>query len=159
MLVTCMRCSMLGTCAPPKVSTLHSPLKIESVGLAMIYKHFLQMGYGNCQRALCDKQSLLPFGMYDKLRAGRVKVYCPKCEEIYIPTKKFNLDGAFFGPSLVHIFLAEYKKVVVLPPARFYYEPKMHGFSIAGKRGSKYFNPCRGTCLARPSGNLFLRPS
>ena len=81
--------------------------------------------------------------MQDKLRQGRVKVYCPKCEEVYIPQRKFNLDGAFFGPSLVHMFLAQYKAVVVLPPARFYYEPKISGFAIAGKRGSKFFEPCK----------------
>jgi casein kinase II subunit beta len=77
---------------------------------------------------LCDKQPVLPVGMSDKLSQGRVKVYCPKCEEIYVPTKKFNLDGAFFGPSLPHIFLAAYKSSIVFPPKVYYYEPKLFGF-------------------------------
>jgi len=47
--------------------------------------------------------------MSDKLRMGRVKVFCPRCDEVYVPQTKFNLDGAFFGPSLVHMFLAEFK--------------------------------------------------
>ena len=36
-----------------------------------------------------------------------VKVFCPKCEEIYIPKdKNLNLDGSFFGVSFPHVFLA-----------------------------------------------------
>jgi len=81
--------------------------------------------------------------MSEKLRSGRVKVYCPRCEEVYIPQTKFNLDGAFFGPSLVHMFLAEYRTQIVLPPKILMYEPRMFGFAIAGKRGSKYFCPAK----------------
>jgi len=79
--------------------------------------------------------------MSEKLRAGRVKVFCPRCEEVYVPTKKFNLDGAYFGPSFPHLFMSHYSKNIVLPPNQFYYEPKVFGFSLAGKRGSKYFKP------------------
>ena len=82
--------------------------------------------------------------MSDKLREGRTKVFCPKCEEVYIPQTKFNLDGAFFGPSLVHMFLEDYKSHIVLPPKIMMYEPRMFGFAIAGKRGSKYFRPATG---------------
>jgi hypothetical protein len=32
----------------------------------------------------------------------------------------------------------------VLPPKVFYYEPKMFGFAMAGKRGIKYFKPFKG---------------
>lgn len=77
--------------------------------------------------------------MSDKLRGGRIKVFCPKCEEIYIPNSKFNLDGGFFGVSLPHIFLAFYKKVIVMSPMVSYYVPEISGFKIVGKRGSKYY--------------------
>ena len=33
---------------------------------------------------------------------------------------------------------------VILPPKIYYYEPKIYGFKIAGKRGSKYFDPPKG---------------
>ena len=63
------------------------------------------MAFGYCMRAYCDKQPVVPVGMSDVLRKGRVKVYCPKCEEVYSPSpQRFNIDGAFFGPSLPHIF-------------------------------------------------------
>ena len=34
--------------------------------------------------------------------------------------------------------------VVILPPKIYNYEPKIFGFKIAGKRGSKYFEPSKG---------------
>ena len=33
---------------------------------------------------------------------------------------------------------------VILPPKIYHYEPKIFGFKIAGKRGSKYFQPPKG---------------
>lgn len=33
---------------------------------------------------------------------------------------------------------------VILPPKIYFYEPKISGFKIAGKRGSKYFQPPKG---------------
>lgn len=79
--------------------------------------------------------------MSDKLRQNRVKVYCPKCEEMYIPQGSHRLDGAYFGSSLAHIFLQAYEKMIVLPPKVYQFEPTLFGFKIAGKRGSKYFKP------------------
>ena len=61
--------------------------------------------FGECPRAFCDKQKVLPVGLADVLRTSRVKVYCPKCEEVYIPKlKSINLDGAYFGTSFPHAF-------------------------------------------------------
>ena len=39
-----------------------------------------------------------------------------------------------------------YPMAVVLPPKIYHYEPKIFGFKVAGKRGSKYFEP--------PTGNV-----
>lgn len=110
-------------------------------GLALIYGRYLQSGYGYCPRAFCDKQRVVPNGLSDKLRQNRVKVYCPKCEEMYIPTSTNRLDGAYFGSSLAHVYFQKYAKHIVLPPKVYYYEPQLLGFAIAGKRGSKYFKP------------------
>lgn len=110
-------------------------------GLALVYGKYLQGAYGYCPRAFCDKQLVVPNGMNDKLRQNRVKVYCPKCEEMYIPQGANRLDGAYFGSSLAHIFFQQYSKNIVLPPKVYYYEPQLLGFNIAGKRGSKFFKP------------------
>ena len=33
---------------------------------------------------------------------------------------------------------------MILPPKIYYYEPKIEGFKIVGKRGSKFYNPTLG---------------
>jgi len=113
-------------------------------GMATLYNRYLTGHYGFCPRALCDKQRALPHGLSDKLRTSRVKIVCPKCDEVYIPPSKPRLDGAFFGTSVAEMFLMTYPKVIVLPPKVYHFEPQLHGFKIAGKRGSKYFNPVSG---------------
>ena len=82
--------------------------------------------------------------MSDKLRTSRVKVYCPRCEEVYLPKyKNVNLDGSFFGTSLPQVFLKQYPLAVILPPKVYYYQPKIFGFALFGKRGSKFHKPSR----------------
>ena len=83
--------------------------------------------------------------MSDKLRTSRLKVYCPRCEEVYLPKyKQVNIDGAHFGASLAHIFMKQYETVISLPPKIYFYEPKIYGFNLFGKRGSKYYDPPKG---------------
>lgn len=67
---------------------------------------YLSGKFGTCPRVLCERQNNLPVGMSEELRTSRVKVFCPRCEEIYIPKKKCpDVDGAYFGCSFPSIFL------------------------------------------------------
>jgi casein kinase II subunit beta len=62
--------------------------------------------FGTCPRVLCEKQHVLPIGMSEEVRISRVKIYCPRCQEVYVPNIKCNdVDGAFFGCSFAHILL------------------------------------------------------
>jgi len=82
----------------------------------------------------------------DQLRTSRFKVFCPKCEEAYLPKfRSINIDGAYFGTSLPHIFLKHYPEAIILPPKIYFYEPKIYGFKVHGKRGSKAFEPVKGS--------------
>jgi len=126
---------------------IHARYVNTAQGMAKVYHKFLSSLYGTCPRALCDRQKVLPVGMSDSLKVSRFKVYCPRCEEVYVPKFKIvNIDGAFFGTSFPHHFLKHYKTAVILPPKIYHYEPKIYGFKIVGKRGSKYYDP--------PTGNI-----
>jgi len=119
---------------------IHSPR-----GLAKVYQKFLNGTYGTCPRALCDRQKVLPVGLSDTLRTSRFKNFCPRCEEVYLPkTRQVNVDGACFGSSFPQVFLMHYPMAVILPPKVYHYEPKIFGFKIYGKRGSKTFDPPKG---------------
>lgn len=74
------------------------------------------------------------------MRTNELKVYCPRCEEMYLPKyKNLNIDGSYYGTSVPHIFLKTYPDAIILPPKVYYYEPKIFGFKLFAKRGSKYY--------------------
>lgn len=73
-------------------------------------------------------------GLSDRLGVDSVKLYCMRCEDIYLPksTAHNNLDGAFFGTSFPQLYILSNK--VELPP----YEervnkfvPRIFGFKLA----------------------------
>ena len=85
---------------------MHARFIISSRGLHLMRAKYLNGVFGACPRVLCDRQLVLPVGMSEDLSISRVKVYCPKCEEVYVPRIKFvDIDGAYFGCSFPHIFL------------------------------------------------------
>lgn len=42
---------------------------------------------------------------------------------------------------MAHKFFATYEKSITMPPKVYFYEPKIFGFKLAGKVGSKYHEP------------------
>ena len=117
---------------------VHARFILTEKGLDLMKQKFIKNVFGSCPRILCDRQSVLPFGMSEKLCISRVKIYCPKCNDIYIPQKKFfDIDGAYFGCSFPHIFLQTFPDLIPKEkPALFI--PKIYGFNIFGEKVSKY---------------------
>ena len=61
-------------------------------------------------------QALLPVGLSDNPHTSPVKLFCPRCEDIYVPksSRHASIDGAYFGTSFPHIFLQCYTNLI--PP-------------------------------------------
>ncbi len=112
---------------------IHARFILSAKGLQMMKEKFLKNVFGACPRILCDRQLVLPIGMSEDLSISRVKVYCPKCQEVYIPRLRFvDVDGAYFGCSFPHIFLQTFPELRPGLSAINYF-PKIYG-----KKGSKY---------------------
>lgn len=117
---------------------IHARFIISSRGLHIMRAKFLNGVFGACPRVLCDRQLCLPIGMSEDLSISRVKVYCPKCEDVYVPRIKFvDIDGAYFGCSFPHIFLQTFPELLPTNKPHEYY-PRIFGFKIYGKKGSNY---------------------
>ena len=117
---------------------IHARFILSSKGLQMMKEKYLKNVFGICPRILCDRQLVLPIGMSEDLSISRVKVYCPKCHEVYIPRMKFiDIDGAYFGSSFPHIFLEAYPELrPTVQPVDFV--PKIYGFKIYKKKAQNY---------------------
>ena len=99
---------------------------------------YLNGTFGICPRVLCDKQLVLPIGMNEELSISRVKIFCPKCEEVYVPRIKFvDIDGAYFGKSFPNIFFQTFPELIPDEVQKLYM-PKIYGFKLFGMNGSYY---------------------
>lgn len=110
---------------------IHQRYILTSRGLAAMYEKFKDTDFGRCPRVLCGGAPALPVGQADVPRTSTVKIFCPKCEEIYYPRSKLqgNIDGAYFGTTFPHLFLLTYHHA---RPAKAVakYTPKIFGFKI-----------------------------
>ena len=121
-------------------------------GLGLMREKFINGVFGYCPRMLCNKQVLLPVGLSEDMRYSQVKVFCPLCQEVYKPRDifygysdkkiiKFDLpDGVFFGTSFPQTFLMHFPDLDPRINAPLRYVPKLYGFRIFGKYGSKYYS-------------------
>ena len=121
-------------------------------GLGLMREKFINGVFGYCPRMLCNKQVVLPVGLSEDMRYSQVKVFCPLCQEVYKPRDifygysdkkiiKFDLpDGVFFGTSFPQTFLMHFPDLDPRINAPLRYIPKLYGFRIFGKYGSKYYS-------------------
>ena len=110
---------------------IHQRYILTSKGLAQMLEKYRNCHFGRCPRVGCNGQPCLPVGTSDQPRVSTVKVFCPKCEEIYYPRSYYqgNLDGAFFGTTFPHLLLLTYP---AYRPAKSNpdYHPRIFGFKI-----------------------------
>ncbi|XP_020240840.1 putative casein kinase II subunit beta-4 isoform X2 [Asparagus officinalis] len=110
---------------------IHVRYILTSKGMAAMLDKFKNYDFGRCPRVYCCGQPCLPVGQSDIPRSSTVKIYCPKCEDIYYPRSKYqgNLDGAYFGTTFPHLFLMTYPHLKPQKPSQRYV-PRVFGFKI-----------------------------
>eukprot|EP00929_Paragymnodinium_shiwhaense_P009979 TRINITY_DN114446_c0_g1_i1.p1 TRINITY_DN114446_c0_g1~~TRINITY_DN114446_c0_g1_i1.p1 ORF type:complete len:284 (-),score=54.23 TRINITY_DN114446_c0_g1_i1:99-950(-) len=109
---------------------IHARYIVSPRGLQVMREKFMKATFGCCSRVLCERQHVLPIGMSEELGAMPVRIFCPKCEQVYSPkTKHRELDGAYFGASFPQIFLQSYPSLVPLDPPRAFV-PRVFGFKL-----------------------------
>ena len=131
---------------------IHKRFINTPLGLGLVREKFINGAYGYCPRMLCNKQVLLPVGLSEDIRYSQVEVFCPMCQEVYKPIRdmygygekkpfKFDLpDGIFFGTSFPQNFLMTFPDLDPRINQPTKYIPKLFGFKIFGKYGSKYYS-------------------
>ena len=110
---------------------IHARYIMTNRGLQQMVEKWRNGDFQACQRAYCNNQQMLPIGTTDKPFKDFVKLYCPKCDEIYTPMKQRyqNLDGAFFGTGFPHMLFMVYPQLRN-KPNKEQFVPRMYGFKI-----------------------------
>ncbi|KAI9087066.1 hypothetical protein K1719_031027 [Acacia pycnantha] len=110
---------------------IHARYILTSKGMAAMLDKYKNYDFGRCPRVYCSGQPCLPVGQADVARSSTVKIYCPRCEDIYYPRSKYqgNIDGAYFGTTFPHLFLMTYGQLKPQKPSQSYV-PRVFGFKI-----------------------------
>lgn len=92
---------------------IHQRFILTKQGLAMMAEKYEKKAFGVCPRYRCDGMHLLPVGTVDTPGLETVRLYCPCCADVYLPTSSryLNIDGAFFGTTFPGMFIERYSEV------------------------------------------------
>jgi len=93
---------------------IHARWIITSRGLAKMLEKYRKADFGRCPRVLCYSQPLLPIGLTDTPYEKAVKLYCPRCEDLYSPksSRHGSIDGAYFGSTFPHMLFMVYPNMI-----------------------------------------------
>ncbi|KAD5802582.1 hypothetical protein E3N88_13942 [Mikania micrantha] len=110
---------------------IHVRYILTTKGISAMLEKYKNHDFGRCPRVYCCGQPCLPVGQADIPRSSTVKIYCPKCEDIYYPRSKYqgNIDGAYFGTTFPHLFLMTYGHLKPLKATQNYV-PRVFGFKL-----------------------------
>ena len=110
---------------------IHARFILTARGLSKMLEKYKKSEFGSCPRVICQNQALLPLGLTDTAYQKAVKLYCPRCEDVYNPrsSRYKYTDGAFFGTTFPHMLLQMYPELV---PSKCCdrYVPRIFGFKI-----------------------------
>ena len=123
--------SIVESAAEMLYGLIHARYIVTSRGMNAMLEKYKNVDFGRCPRVLCQGQACLPVGQSDIQRMSTVKIFCPKCGDLYHPRAKYqsNVDGAYFGTTFPHLLLMTYPhlRATAQPTA---YVPKIFGFKV-----------------------------
>jgi len=113
---------------------IHARYIISQRGLTKMSEKFKLGDFGRCPRALCGGQPVLPVGLSDIPQTKSVKLFCPKCEDVYTPPSRRHagVDGAYFGTTFPHLLLQTFPNLMPTKSMEVY-TPRIFGFRVYEK--------------------------
>lgn len=92
---------------------IHARFILTKQGLHSMAEKYEEKCFGSCPRYYCDGMHLIPIGRFDSPGIETVRLYCPNCNDIYLPSSSryLNIDGAFFGTSFVGLFTKMFPEI------------------------------------------------
>lgn len=114
---------------------IHARFIVTKRGQDKMKRKYRNTDFGLCPLLSCQQQPVLPVGLKDKIDENSVMVYCPRCNQVMLPSIRsgddVDLDGAYFGTTFPHLFLMQFPELRPPPPLKVApYIPKVFGFKV-----------------------------
>ena len=94
---------------------LHSRYLLTASALKEMHRKYQRGEFEKCPRVNCNGFQCLPYGQYEEPNRASLQMFCPCCGETYAPADPDGscktIDGAYFGPSWVLLFLQNYTEI------------------------------------------------
>ncbi|ODV79666.1 uncharacterized protein CANTADRAFT_89308 [Suhomyces tanzawaensis NRRL Y-17324] len=92
---------------------IHARYITSKPGLTAMATKFERNEFGSCPRYYCDGMHLIPVGCTDIPGQETVRLYCPCCNDIYLPSSSryLNIDGAFFGTTFPGLLVKMFPEI------------------------------------------------
>jgi len=114
---------------------IHARYIITRPGLLAMAQKYKFNDFGTCPRVLCEDFGLLPMGRHDMPGYETVRLYCPCCRDIYMPSspKFLGIDGAFFGSTFPGMMLDMMPEIEarLSQMRKLQFNLKIYGFKIS----------------------------
>ena len=84
---------------------IHAHYIFTNHGIAQMLEEYQQGDFGYCFRVYCENQPMLPISLSDIPDEAMVKLYCPKCMDVYTPksSRHHHMDSAYFSTDFPHM--------------------------------------------------------
>jgi casein kinase II subunit beta len=123
--------SMIQSSAELLYGLIHQRYILTKPGLSQMGSKYEAGEFGYCPRVLCNRCHVIPICQSDIAGESTVKLFCPKCCDIYTPSSRrhMNIDGAFFGTTMAHLLFHSFPHLQPQPTETIYI-PRIYGFKI-----------------------------
>lgn len=105
--------ALLSNSADLLYGLIHARYITLKAGLTAMATKFERNEFGLCPRYYCDGMHLIPVGSTDIPGQETVRLYCPCCNDIYLPSSSryLNIDGAFFGTTFPGLLVKMFPEI------------------------------------------------